>query len=134
MEAKPLTPPPPPKKNFFDGIFEFVKASLQKQAKLLGVTMNKRLTLKHHMNNIMHWKYTVFIKTSNIVMSFNVPIFWRFSVSKCPFLFPFSMKHSLLLTVKIVPGWIQNSVYGYRMVDIEYFNTTLEEYKVICPV
>ena len=44
------------------------------------------------------------------------------------------MKHSLLLTVKIVPGWIQNSVYGYRMVDIEYFNTTLEEYKVICPV
>ena len=50
----PPPPPPPLKKNFFDGIFEFVKASLQKQAKLLGVTMNKRLTLKHHMNNIMH--------------------------------------------------------------------------------
>ena len=47
-------PPPPLKENIFDGIFEFVKASLQKQAKLLGVTMNKRLTLKHHMNNIMH--------------------------------------------------------------------------------
>ena len=45
---------PHPLQKKFDGIFEFVKASLQKQTKLLGVTMDKRLTLKHHMNNIMH--------------------------------------------------------------------------------
>ena len=66
-------------------------------------------------------------------MGSNVLIFGRFSASKCS-IFGLIFYETFLrpLRAKITPD-INNSLKLGDIGDIEYFNTTLEEYKVINP-
>ena len=59
--------------------------------------------------------YNFFIRTTKILMRLNALVFWRLSAQNVLILFLSSMKHCYLLMLLV------------------YFNTNLEEYKVIYP-
>ena len=82
--------------------------------------------------------YTFHTRTSKILMRLNILVFRRFQ-SQNVILFSFSMKHSYPLMTTITPdvnnwryfmkGW-GDFINWWLIGDKEYFNTTLEEYKV----